>query len=825
MFHRLGSFVSRYYLWVLLGWLLAGLAVALFAPAWDDVTRDGDFAYLPEQMTSVRGEKLLEAAFPDIRSKSAIVLVLSRPDGPLRPADYTIADDLVARYEAKQDTGSPIVGVMSHRTPVVGEKLRSAVTESGQGLLIVLQLSSEFMAIGNMPLMEEILKTVEDIRSGENFPAGLKLGVSGSAAIGADMRIATVESIRNTELTTIVLVILILLVVYRAPGLVLVPLVAIATSVIVATGVVASLAGLSAHFDAGYMIFKETRIFVVVLLFGAGVDFCLFLIARFKEELERGLVPADAISHALGQVGHAVVGSAFTTVVGLGLMAFAAFGKFKNSGPTIALCLFVALVSSLTLAPALLRAVGPIVFWPFGVQRRRAPTTNGSATFDEGDLSSAPFRWLWERLSRQILARPGLILVGSVILLAPVVYHGWDVEVTYDFLSELPPNRPSVQGTELLRQHFSPGETSPVTILAYREEGGLENSKAGRERTQQVIDQLYALTYRDSHGNEVKPITSVRSWVEPLGQRARGGGFWNSIEKSVIRNRTRDTYLAQGDEFAGKVTRLDVVFQYDPFSLESIRLLNHVQSQLEALSRKPESSWHGAYFYYLGTTAGIRDLREVTSADRTLIQQLVSIGVLAVLIVLLRRPWVCLYLIFSVLVGYFFTMGTTELVFSWLYGSSYHGLDWKVPVFLFVILIAVGQDYNIFLATRVFEEQRRRGIDEGMRVALIRTGGIITSCGVIMAGTFISMTTGTLRAMVELGFALAFGVLLDTFVIRTILVPAFLIIWDRYWMRRRLARQPAEQPVGHGRLPLSGAYARGREGAELMGGAGSRAQR
>jgi len=631
--------------------------------------------------------------------------------------------------------------------------------------------------------------------------------VTGSAAVGSDMLFSAKESIDNTERATIALVLLILLLVYRAPGLVLVPLTAIVASTILAMDLVAVLASWSPQLDwLDFKIFKTTRIFIVVILFGAGTDYCLFLIARYREELERGLTPADAIARALGKVGSALAGSALTTIVGLGMMVFADFGKFRNSGPAIALCLTVALVACVTLAPALLRAMGTWVFWPWKPRAKeprpaemfgkggRHPISHGKAESNTQlpragppfqSASGAPglFAGFWSWLSRAVLARPGLILVTAVLGLAPLAYAGLSVPLTYDLLSELQADRPSVRGTRLVQQHFGPSEIDPVTLLAHVPHAELD-SREGRHQIALLTKELYDFTYVDSAGQTVQPVRSVRSLAEPLGNPP---GSFNLFSRAVrdkifvLKNpQTKRYYCSETPPYDGKVARFDLVFQYAPFSSESIRLLDSIEEFLEAKAESPTSHWHGARFLFTGTTAGIRDLETVTHSDQIRIQVLVVLAVFGVLLLILRRPGICVYLILSVLFGYFVTIGATELFFGWYYGSTYHGLDWKVPIFLFVILVAVGEDYNIYLVTRVFEEQRRRGTEDGLQTALVRTGGIITSCGVIMAGTFASMMTGTLRAMHELGFALSLGVLLDTFVIRTVLVPAFLVLLARW---------------------------------------------
>jgi RND superfamily putative drug exporter len=211
-----------------------------------------------------------------------------------------------------------------------------------------------------------------------------------------------------------------------------------------------------------------------------------------------------------------------------------------------------------------------------------------------------------------------------------------------------------------------------------------------------------------------------------------------------------------------------------------------------------------------GSTSSVHDLKQVTANDEHRMYVLVTLGVYAILVILLRRPGICLYLIATVVLGYLASLGLTDLLFHALHRGSapWAGLDWTVAFFLFVILVAVGEDYNILLMARVIEEERIRGTIEGTRRAVACTGGIISSCGLIMAGTFGSMLTGSLTSLRELGFALGLGILLDTFLVRPILVPAFVILVERARNFRRartsidddrLEISPAELPCPLGK--------------------------
>ena len=754
MFYRLGQFVHDRRWAVITAWVVLVVALRLLAPAWSSVARDSDLGELPADTTTYRGTRLNKTAFPDDLTNSQIVLAFSREREPLTLEDRQLARELAKKLEEIPDL--PLVGeVWTEWTPVIGDMLRSP---GGHAVQVVARLTNDFMAVGNVRLMDEVKRIVDEAKT--KAPEGLEIGITGSAAIGGDLLGAIAASLRNTEWTTILAVAIALAVIYRSPWLVVVPLGSIAAAVLASIDLLALLA-LWSH-NRGevwpeFRVYSTTQIFIIVLMFGAGTDFCLFLIARFRELRAEGINQRDAVIESVGRVGGAIAASAGTTIAGLFMMIFSEFGKFTYSGPAIAISLAVALLVCLTLAPALLSTrIGG------HVTGKRQTETEAPA----GEVAPAESRfWTW--LADAVLARPGTLLTASLLVAAPLAWVGWQSEVTYDIFSELPRDSVSRRGTQLLLRHMPPGEIGPLTVLA-RLPGEDFLSDEGRLKIAELSKRLF----------DLEGVDKVRSLYRPTGEKPGAVSLFSRPGLTSIAAAgspvAEETFVSHAPEIDGEVTRLTVVLAHGPFSDQAVATSGRIERALQQLRADPDSPWKEAQFEMLGVTSGIRDLERVTMVDRRRIQILVTLAVFAVILVLLRRPVICVYLIATVVVNYFVTLGIMQLALGAIHGEEFIGLDWKAPIFLFVILVAVGQDYNIFLVTRVFEEQKRWGWREGLRRGLVQTGGIITSCGVIMAATFGSMIAGSLPEMRQMGAALALGIILDTLLVRTVLAPAFL---------------------------------------------------
>jgi RND superfamily putative drug exporter len=681
-----------------------------------------------------------------------------------------IADRDLRGWESLRD-------VLTWNDQVIGHRLRTPWTR-----LVFLQLSSELAAVGNIATLNQIEAMIDLVkrRNAVFLEPGLRIIPTGTAAIGGETLRASADAIRYTELLTVVLILVILAVIYRSPLLVAVPLISIVIAVICATGLVAVIASASNVSGLGWVdlkIFTTSRIFVVVILFGAGTDYCLFLISRLREEASQHAWPM-AIELSLSRVSDALVGSAMTTVVGLAMLWVADFGKFHYSGPVIAICLLVALAVCTTLTPALLLALGPRVFWP------------GKIPTNLADIRSPLWHWIAGAMTR----RPVIVLgIGLGLLVPPAVYGVLqERRVTYDISSELGPTAVSRRGIELLRENIALGASNPITLLLVR------NQPASQEVLEEEVRALAAGLYG------VDGVQAVRHATDPLGDYPPGARA-SLFDKNAWRRRalqshriSQQFFWSEMPTFAGRLVRLDVIIDSDPFQKRSAENLRQIQQYVDRVVDQPDSVWNGQQVAIVGTVPSITDLRQVTAADAIRIKIWVVVAVFLVLLVVLWRFGLSLFMIVTVLISYYATLGVTACFFRVVYGDTYVGLDWKVPIFLFVILVAVGQDYNVYLVTRILEERKHSHPLAAVRRAVARTGGIITSCGVVMAGTFFSMTAsawvpgllagigiqgvqaaGTLRGITELGFALGFGVLLDTFYVRTVLVPAFCVLGSR----------------------------------------------
>ncbi|MSU80537.1 MAG: MMPL family transporter [Gemmataceae bacterium] len=774
MFYRLGRFAAKYSWLICIAWIALGAGLSAIAPRWDTQTQDDDVRFVPERFTSVRAYHLLKQAFPKDVFACRAIFAIERDSETLSQQDFLLVDALVADLDKLREAEPALkMGkVESYQSGLIGWRMTS---NDQRCTLIQVSLETPYLAAATQQAVERMDAKIRE-RLGDKTPEGLTIHTTGAAGIGRDLTKASADSLEDTTLATIILVIVVLLAVYRAPLLALVPLLTIAGSVFVALKLLALMT-----LVPGVHLVNISKIFAIVILYGAGTDYCLFLVSRYREELESGGSIDEAIARAVGGVGEALAASAGTVMVGLGLMALAEFAKVRYAGPAIALSLGVALLASLTLTPAILCILGRVVFWP-----GKAPAAIVRSRLLAID---APEKLgIWDAISRWVVRRPIAVWVTAAAVLAPLVILGLRVQPNYRATGELNPQCASLKGLSAIQKHFTAGEIGPVTVLVTSSKDW--TSRLG-QRELERISQGFTM---------VDGVAEVRSLVQPLGfpwieisPDPQGTGILHQLMtllQPIAQSWHDDAVSEARQHFMSKVeleespgvkrtmyvAKIDVILKTDPFEPESGKTLKLLQTWLRI--NLPDHNLLGENLRTecYGITAIGQDLAEVTESDRFRVNSFVLAAILLILLVLVRRVWLALYLLMTVLGSYYAALGATALMGLYWQGQILTHVDWRVPFFLFTILVAVGEDYNILLIARALEERKRHGAVEGLRRALAKTGGAITSCGLIMAGTFATLMLAGLNTLTQIGFALAFGVLVDTFIVRPFLVPACAVL-------------------------------------------------
>jgi RND superfamily putative drug exporter len=688
--------------WVTLGiWVLLGLAGILGRAHIGDVTAAGQSSYLPSNAESTRVVSVLQQDFKG--GDDVPVLVVFDRNGGLTDADLSAIGRFGEGLERLGLAGStPVFAPFSGQAKQpLGEVAKIArgigpISRDGEAALVALAIDAN-----ERGAVVDGVKRIRGYLAAHHRP-GLQSYVTGPGGIAADLEQVAEDAGKTLLIATLGLVLLLLLVVYRAPVLALLPLLTVGIAYLIAIGLTYLL------IKSGLITVNvEGTFLLLVLIFGAGTDYSLLLIHRYREELDRGVEPGAALPTALVASVRPIAASAGTVIAAMLVLLLADLESTHWLGPVLAIGVAVMLVAALTLLPAVLSLLGARVFWP----------ARGSST---GTRKAAR---RWAGIAGFVRRRPRSIMVAvfaalAVLSLGNFIHHG-----TIGFGEGETHPTESSRGTEVLDEHFPPGLGSPLTAVV---------DFAEVEAAVKALEDL--------------PSVKLAVPIPPSSV---------SAEAAVA-----------------------IVLRGNPYSGEAADLVKGVRDRLEEVA---PSALVG------GIPAENYDVEQTNSRDTKLIVPVVLLVVGLILALVLRALVAPGYLMLTVVASFAATLGLITFAFTELFGSS--GLAFNLVLLTFIFLVALGVDYNIFLMTRAREEAVQLGTRDGVLVALENTGGVVTGAGLILAGTFATLILLPLEELVQIGATVAAGVLLDTFVVRALLIPAITYVCgERAWWPAKVRR-------------------------------------
>lgn len=773
---------------VLLAWLiLAGLFMAL-APRLASLYDNSASSAIGDQ-ESVRAAELLNREFPNQRGVPAI-LIFHNPAG-LSEEDYSAAEQ-TSGWLLSDDAPEKVGSVVSIYT--VPQARPQLVSEDGKTMTLIAVLEG---TTGDAGFREEVsgIREFTDRLDEERGP--LQVKVTGPAGVIADAVLIFASADVTLLLTTVALVLVLLIIIYRSPILALVPLFAVGWALMVVNGILA----LAAQWGL-FPISQQASSIMTVLLFGAGTDYAIFASSRYREELEREKDHIVALQRAMRGVGEAIASSAGTVIAALLVLLLTTLGLYNSLGWVLAIAVMVMLAAGLTMVPAMLSVVGRAAFWPFVPKLRPRP-----AASDEVE-EVAPAKGFWGRIAAWVTRHPVTAVVASVIFLGVLTLGNIGTTQVYNFLTGFRKSTPSLEGYNLLASSFDEGTLAPFNLMVDLKGGDAYTQLVALDRVAEAVAGVPNVARVNGPTRpDGKPPTidlavlqegiaqippfikeGIRSGQErpPGTETPSEGGAGVPGAPGVADARTIGLYAASGQYISqsNSTARLQVILASDPYGVPALDTIQRVR---EAGRGAAQASGLDAEVGLTGVTPQLADTRAVSNRDVLIVVPIVLILTAIILGILLKSLVAPLYLLAAVTLNFFAALGVSTFFFTRIEGDE--GLAYAVPLYSFIFLVALGVDYTIFLMTRVREEAASRGTVAGTRVALSRTGQVITSAGLILAGTFLVLTALPLRDLYQFGIIVGVGVLLDTFIVRGFLVPGVIVLFDKWnWWPGRLHR-------------------------------------
>lgn len=541
----------------------------------------------------------------------------------------------------------------------------------------------------------------------------LHVRYSGPVGIATDAVSLFSKADTKLLMATVLLVLVLLIIIYRSPLLAVIPLLVVG----LAYGVISPTLGFFA--DHGWIAKDSQAVSIMtVLLFGAGTDYCLFLISKYREILFEVEDKTTAMKLAVRESGGAILMSALTVVIGLATLSLAHYGAFQRFAVPFSFGVLIMGIAALVVLPAILVLIGRVAFFPF------VPRTEDMAQ-RKGKKQHKPSHKTSHKIGHFVTHKPWVVIVATLLLLGGLTVFVPRIQYTFDLLSSFPEDMPSREGFTLIEKNFSPGELAPIQLVI--------DTKGTDINLQQ---QLASIPYIDS-------VTDVQ-----IGEKN------NHIQL------------------------YELTLNINPYAKESLAHIPELKAEVEKMLESEGIKETDQHIWIGGETASQYDTQQITVRDETVIMPTMIALIALLLFIYLRSLTATVYLLATVIISYFGALGAGWLILHHVMGAE--AISGAIPLYAFVFLVALGEDYNIFMISEIWKKRKTTDHLTAVEEGVVRTGSVITSAGLILAGTFAVLATLPIQVLVQFGVVTAIGVLLDTFIVRPLLVPAITTVLGKY---------------------------------------------
>jgi putative drug exporter of the RND superfamily len=679
---------SKKGMWMTLGiWLLATVLLAVLAPSAKEY-EVSSIESIPAEAKSIIAQNKVDKYFSSNEGIPAI-LVFQSDDNIVELSELSPLFEKIDQVE----------GIKEY-VPLTKMPPQAAVnffSKDQSTLILPITFESSLES-------KELRTKQEEISDIVKKETNLTLYITGPAGIAVDSLNLFSRADLVLLFSTVGLILILLIVIYRSPLLAFIPLIA-AAFVYEVVNQVLGLMG-----KAGLVISNQTFSIMTILLFAAVIDYSLFVFSRYREELKKFESKFDAMKQAMRETGMPVFFSGGTVLAAMLVLFFAEFGDYRNFAPVFAAAMLIIMLASITLVPALFALFGRKSFWP------RVPKVGEEAV----KSNSA-----WSKIGRFVVNKPvvsasviGLVLLASALNMLNLNYE-------FDTMKSFPKDMPSRQGYEILEEKFEKGDLAPTTVLF--------------EAKEEITPEQQAALLEKLSGQEL--VSNVR----PSGMTS---------DKKVI--------------------QYSLTFKESPYAVETMDALEELRNNADKLLA--DTNLDGE-LHLAGETAKKVDDRATNDRDLIVIVLLESLLIFAMLIVMTKSFKMPIYMMGTILVSFLAAVGLGMFLSSLFFDID--TISNRVPLYSFVFLVALGIDYNIILISRFMEERKRHSVKKAVEIAVANTGGVISSAGIILAATFAVLMTQPIQLLFVFGFIVAVGILLDTFLIRGILLPALIVLFEK----------------------------------------------